>query len=920
LNKSPSPHILAHCMIIRAGHSQAFIELLLGITKGKNELSGSMAQLEKLPGFWGKIRIHDEKDSSFISWLPLELHCLDVALVFRALVSMPVIRRSLEAAARTQLRDEQLDRLAVLALLHDVGKANLGFQYKVFDPRAPKAGHIRELAPLLFEPDLNSSFAAAIELDSMKGWFDPEEQMDGFFIASWSHHGRPARFDPDQRADNNYYQARDHWWRPHGSFDPVDAIARISASAKQFFPNAFRKEAKPIPATPALQHRFAGLLMLADWLGSDENYFPIGSDENRAERGQRAAFDILEAVGIDVTASRKALSRGYCDFEHWFPMFKPKPLQAAIDDLDVKADRYRLLIAESETGSGKTEAALTWFFKLFAAGKVDSLYFALPTRVAAGELFDRIVETIHRIFPEDCHPSVVLAVPGYNGSDTHPGAGILPDESTRMQDDERAASRDKLWAAERPKRFLAAAVGVGTIDQALLSIVQNSHAHLRSVCLDRSLLVVDEVHASDSYMRYLLRALLHHHVGIGGYAMLLSATLGSPARIEFLEAVGSKTPSPSFDEAIQTPYPSLIDREGNIQTLNNTEAQLKKVYFETAKHMFDPQGIADRVLQALSSGARVIIIMNTVLRAIKMQRELETDKRFACDWFFRCNEVVCPHHGRFAPVDRSILDKAVRSRFGKDSAAGPQLIIGTQTLEQSLDLDADLLITDLCPADVLLQRVGRLHRHKRYRPPGFETARCIVLLPETGDLEEFIDEKGNVARNASRAGLGSVYEDLRILELTLRMLIEKPEIEIPRDNRWLVDGATHPERMALFDSERWKRHAMNVEGIGYAGDTQAHGAIIRYDVDFTDLVFSELNNRSRTRLGLDSLQLPLDRPIESPFGETLKEMIIPGHMAPEDKEEQKIIVLDSSKAGESIDLSFGEKVYHYSRLGLEVER
>ena len=140
-------------------------------------------------------------------------------------------------------------------------------------------------------------------------------------------------------------------------------------------------------------------------------------------------------------------------------------------------------------------------------------------------------------------------------------------------------------------------------------------------------------------------------------------------------------------------------------------------------------------------------------------------------------------------------------------------MIGTQTLEQSLDIDADLLITDLSPMDVLLQRIGRLHRHELPRPGGFETARAFVLLPEDGldRLAQPEFENGLGGWKTDDGGFAGIYCDLVGLELTRRMIVEHPIWRIPEMNRRLVEGATHPERTAVLIAEKgetWKRYEM----------------------------------------------------------------------------------------------------------------
>ncbi|HET9701033.1 MAG TPA: CRISPR-associated endonuclease Cas3'' [Burkholderiales bacterium] len=217
--------------------------------------------------FWGKV---ERQGADGLRFLPLASHCLDVAVVFRALLELPVLRRRLESAAGRPLYRAQVERLAVIALLHDVGKANLGFQGKIFDPKAPQIGHIGPLAPLFTETILNQKLAAALNVDRLFSWFVLPEALQGFLLASWSHHGKPVRFDPDDRTGDSR-----RWWQPDGNRDPFQAIAELTAAAREAFPAAFAENVPPIPGVTRLQHRVAGLVMLADWAGSHQAFFPL---------------------------------------------------------------------------------------------------------------------------------------------------------------------------------------------------------------------------------------------------------------------------------------------------------------------------------------------------------------------------------------------------------------------------------------------------------------------------------------------------------------------------------------------------------------------------------------------------------------------------------------------------------------------
>lgn len=859
--------------------------------------------LKKPPGFWGKLKV--DQAGKVDAWLPLDDHCIDVASVFRQLVDLRGMRTALERAAGHPLSDLQCDRLAVIALLHDLGKCNVGFQAK-HDPLARNtAGHVRETAPLFFVEGLTKKADEALRLQEMAVWFAEPEGLSRLLLASISHHGKPA-FNWEA-ADGNDIQAMLRYWRPDNDLDPFVGLRKLGESARRAFPRVFDGSAPPIAVSIEFEHHFAGLVMLADWLGSHrEAFFPFEHEGDRVEWSRRQAKKALAAVGLDVAQARHRIVQGLPSFGAVFDLdSKPRPLQAAL----ASADLPPLLIAESDTGSGKTEAAIMHFLGLFAAGHVDGLYFALPTRVAARELYDRVMIAMRRVFGDAC-PPVLLAVPGYTHIDGEP-VNALPSESHLYHEPDQF-HRERAWAAERPKRFLAAPIAVGTIDQALFSAIQVPHAHLRAACLDRSLLVIDEVHSSDIYMRYLSRKLLDRHIKAGGRALMLSATLGSAARAEYLAPGHRPSPPEPFDDAAAQPYPALSAPGDVMRALTDPGGHAKTVRLDPLNFLSMPERLFPRLGDAMRAGQRVLVVTNTVSRAITLARQAEADPELA-PFLFSVEYRRCPHHGRFARADRELMDRAVSLSLGKGSPAGAQLLIGTQTLEQSLDIDADWLVTDLCPIDVLLQRIGRLHRHDRGPRP---MPVCTVLLPEEADFSVFLNRSGEVRRKGL-AGLGSVYEDLRILQLTRDLVVQAPTIEIPRDNRRLVETATHPERLATLRGDSWTRHAQYIEGIGGAQQTAAHNAAMP-DKHFGEFMFpSALEGHLATRLGLDDRRLALGGLFTSPFGQTIEDINLPGHLVKGLVAEQAHRV---SQAADTLIIQAdaqGQLIYRYTRFGLE---
>lgn len=387
-------------------------------------------------GFWGKL----SEDRS--QQLLLADHCIDVASVFRALCDLPAIRRSLGLGENVV----QMDRLAVFALLHDLGKCNTGFQAKR-DPNARNvAGHVKETAPLLYSGELCAKTNLALGLEEIASWFKNPEAGLRMLLASIFHHGKPA-FDGNIADSIEIDRLKAHW-QPRDGLNPFDGLKELGVAARRVYPNAFAGNAAPIEVSIELEHHFAGLVMLADWLGSHrESFFPFQHEGDRIEWSRRRASKALAAVGLDVSTARKRIEHGQPTFGQTFGLLgEPRPLQSALASADLPA----LLIAESDTGSGKTEAALMHFLALFAAGKVDGLYFALPTRVAARELYGRVAASMKRVFGGDC-PPVLLAVPGYAQIDGARPESILPSDAHLFNDEEQRR-RDRTWAAERLPR------------------------------------------------------------------------------------------------------------------------------------------------------------------------------------------------------------------------------------------------------------------------------------------------------------------------------------------------------------------------------------------------------------------------------------------------------------------------------------
>ncbi len=876
--------------------------------------------------FWAKLKPFRVLPAE--SWLSVEDHCADVAACCEAILACGLTRRRMaHLGGLGDLSPAQVARLSFLAALHDIGKFGIGFQNKAI-PKPPfTSGHVREVLALLRADaytDLYDGILNSLPLEEMLGWGSRSETIGQLLLASICHHGRP-------------YAAYDHFdpsnWRPYRGLVPFDGIRRLGVAALHWFPAAIDHNADPLPADAVFQHAFCGLVTLADWLGSDDRFFPFEHGTgSRIDWARRRASEVVERVGLATQHTRLHLVSRPPTFRSVFA-FDPYPHQAQVTELPLDS-AGSLTVLEAETGSGKTEAAIARFLRLFDANQVDGMYFALPTRTAAMQMYRRVTKCVAAAFPNaDARPNVVLAVPGYIAVDDS-YATRLPGFEVLWPEEDRERNRDRGWAAETPKRYMVGTVVIGTVDQLLLSALMVPHAHLRAAARLRHLLVVDEVHASDTYMARILREVLRHQLAAGGHALLMSATLGSAVREQLLNP-DRPTGPPPFEHAVATPYPVVTHvpvAEDAVRIAVAGSDQAKVIGVVLAAEMSDSEVIARRALDAAATGAKVLVVRNTVAGCIDTQVALEAiaGERSLNSLLFHCSGRPAPHHSRFAKEDREALDSALETQYGKHraNAADGRVVVATQTVQQSLDIDADFMITDLCPADVLLQRLGRLHRHRaRLRPVGFERPTTVILTPEDRDLGRNIRPDGEAR---GRHGIGTVYQDLRMIEATWRALenrrkhvahgkMDDIEVVIPDMNRALVEEATHPEVLnTLFSpsASEWARHSQWAAGEGVATGLLAELNLIPLDLPFGEVDFpsKEVTLRVQTRLGEADRLAEFAEALVSPFGEKVRRLTIPAHLArgvPDDA-----VVTDVSTMDDEIRFKFGPIAYCYDRLGL----
>jgi len=793
---------------------------------------------------------------------PLLGHSADVAAVFAQLVGEGSSgRRRLARASGVEEVGQLAQTLVYLAALHDLGKVNHGFQDKAgpwCNPdRAERwqvSGHV---TPVLgtFTADREFKRLVAELLAPLP--LDQPTALDAFLTAI-CHHGQPL---DGPRRSLHPSRWRAIWAPDQGSGrDPIAHIRRLADFASAVSGIGEGLGAQTVPWNEDVSNLFAGLLTVADWLGSNERWFPFTPQADTDPEAywkvaSTRAREAVSAVGLHTAAPAFSSvgQRRYDElFPDVFPRFSPTELQRLTAEIVLPEPGSRLVI-ESDTGSGKTEATLALYSRLREEGRVDGLVFALPTRATATAMHERITDALARLAPDRRLPTVALAMGGRSQHQSSGGAGM---EDARLYPDEvdRIGYR---WASQNSKTFFGAEIVVGTIDQVLLAGLPVKHAHLRLGLLGRHLIVVDEIHSCDRYMNRILRTVIDFHTRGGGIAAFLSATLARRARME----LGDLEDESTLEAAVETPYPSLSiqPRPYAVWQVHpaGTGRTPKEIEWDTTD---DASGLS-RAIELAEQGARVCILRNTVKDA---RRTVEVLSEQAEGLLWRPSGAVPhrpPYHSRYCAADREALDRAVLRDFGKHAGRdGPgSILVSTQVVEQSLDVDFDWMMLDLAPIDVLLQRIGRLHRHDRDgRAESVTTPRVAIHAPR----EMFKPRAGGFGPH----GWGTVYESWLDLELSRGLVGQHDRIVIPEMNRALIEGVYHEEaRSGFVDAHpEWSEAADHDEGVRTGREAHAHLAALDLSVSYPSQApqFRRAKEENiRTRLGDDRIEVRLNEPV-----------------------------------------------------------
>ena len=469
-----------------------------------------------------------------------------------------------------------------------------------------------------------------------------------------------------------------------------------------------------------------GLLIMADWIASNTEYFPLipveelGSMEDYPARVDRA----WEKLALPFPWEAQPGIADPQEFAVRFG-FAPNAVQRVVLDAVSAAAEPGILILEAQMGVGKTEAALAAVEIMASRFSLGGVFFGLPTQATANGIFRRLLH-----WADTQSEEVPQAIQLAHGM-AELNENYLRLQGGRVQLEEDAPEEHQVQVHQwfrGSKQALLANFVIGTVDQLLMAALCQKHVMLRHLGLAGKVVIVDECHAYDAYMnRYLDRAL----EWLGWYkvpVILLSATLPARRRAELIEAYQQKRrPGPDAPWKTSCGYPLLTWTDG-------AQVQQKTIPLDTAARnvqtvRLTTEELPDFLSQKMQAGGCAGVIVNTVRKAQEVAQRLRQ---------VLPEKEVQVFHAQFLMPDRAAREQELMRRIGKRSTAAERdglIVVGTQVLEQSLDVDFDVMVTELCPMDLLLQRIGRLQRHpNRSRPQPLQTAVCAVL--DTG-TEEF---------------------------------------------------------------------------------------------------------------------------------------------------------------------------------------
>lgn len=723
------------------------------------------------------------KTGSYDRTHPLICHLIDVGQAALALWHHNFSKRlQRQIANALGLGDDTAGAgraVAFWASLHDLGKASPSFQ-RLYKPAVP----ILERAKFSFPPLIGKEdvWHATITTTTLAPWLEKVTGLDRDHAqqiaqALGGHHGNWPSSGDFERFCKPKMVGDDAWDTLRGALVTVlhelfapPTIQRLGAD--QFEKNTFLT-------------LFSAMTTVADWIGSMAEYFdyvdetPIDPSQYSQEAAQKALKALNALHWTDWQTPQTAAS-----FQELFPYLRvngPSAMQQQVIQLAQQLTEPALVIIEAPTGSGKTEAALyladQWAYRCQQRG----LYVAMPTMATSNQMFKRVCTFLEQRYPTlALTPLLIHSQARWMQEEPPPEIETAEEtgdlESAQVPDTQDKTSeneaKDMTWFLPR-KRSLLAPWGVGTVDQTLLGVLQTRHFFVRLLGLAHKTVIFDEVHAYDLYMSKLFQRLLSWLRAMNVSVVILSATLPAQKRRELLAAYAGKEATLPAD----VEYPALTWAIGS--TCDGVSLPKPKDT-QLALHWIDrtPAAIVEELRRKLSGGGCAAVICNTVARTQEVYQAICEANLVPCDYLFQ-------FHARTCFGWRQVTEKIILNTFGPGedkTQRNPQrpdaaIVVATQVIEQSLDLDFDLMISDLAPIDLLIQRAGRLHRHPQNqarRPAALKEPQLFIAVSETGeDLPDMSDEQ-------------HIYEP-ELLIRTFLTLDKRAELQLPKETADLIE-------------------------------------------------------------------------------------------------------------------------------------
>lgn len=728
------------------------------------------------PELWAKTNRPDIPEE--LLHLPLYAHGVDAADAARMLFEQASPNIKIALAQDLGLSPQDLAAFVeFLAATHDVGKASPKFQQQVPSLYA----QTEELGyPAVDRPgDLDNLPHSIHGMAIISRWLQQNYGYTGpiassVAVMSGGHHGRFPETGILNTLKKNpgspeWVAAQDellNGWT--STLEATKALKRLALTG--------------VPAK--CQLILTGLVILADWAASNSSIFALRSGDTAPDHLARIR-EAQHALGLPATWSfgkgSRSTSEYYASRFNLPPGAQPSLMQETFFRMVSSATGPELYILEAPTGSGKTEMALAAAEQLATKMGLNGVAFALPTMATTDATLPRILDWLKAATP-DGHgtPTVTL---GHGKARFSPQLEALPRQllhSCIIHDEETSSSAPTFlvhhFFSDR-KRVLQPNISVVTIDQILMAALNTKHYTLRHLGLASKVVVIDEVHAADAYMLTFLHRILEWLSAYGIPVILMSATLPARQRRSLAKAYYSRAAPDLFrgkrSDAIDSMmteliperlgYPCVTQVSAAGITMSHSALVANPVLVQPIKISDELDALWDLLEPRIAAGGIVGIICNTVARA---QAAFNFIRSKLPD-----NTVLA--HSRFITADRLEIETTLVEALGPEhsGAVRPllQVVIGTSVLEQSLDIDFDLLVSDLAPMDLLLQRAGRLQRHKRgNRCPGFKQPELWLR-----GVEDWAHPHSTILRSVS-----AIYGEFPLLN-TLAVFDQHSAWEIP---------------------------------------------------------------------------------------------------------------------------------------------